>query len=251
MSKEKKISITHFENEKLKEISYGQYSFKPIYFRVVYDRKKVTLPSAWFTHYIEQRFNFTEENVEDLTKHDKKTISLIIEKQIEDNGGFSLDTFKYYYKQYSQNIFEHAENLLSEKLSELLEKVGFHQLSVLLNPATKKLDFIEAILIINEINHIYKKSKPNSKLITGSEYLEYAYYYLKQQSHVNSIPFDNFMTGKFDLTDELKLESKSVYFPLIRWIQCDYKYNFDMHESKIKSSILSFLDELHEKLIVS
>lgn len=140
MKREKKISIVHFEKENVKHVNIDGINVPSIYFRIGYDKKKVTFKSQLFDALVSVRFPFEENSeIKNLAIiRDKQVINSIIDKvKFDNNGSFHLSIFKQYYPIYALNVLDFINKELFQKAIEFLKNNDFKLLGNLINKLSK------------------------------------------------------------------------------------------------------------------
>ena len=94
MSKEKKISIRHYENKNLKPFKFENGEIHPLYFQISFNKKRYSFKSNLLDDFLFNLFEYYNSRNDSfkysgfvyngLIKHDTLIINLVIDKIIED-----------------------------------------------------------------------------------------------------------------------------------------------------------------------
>ena len=134
MSKEKKISIRHFDNKQLKTININNENVYQLYFQITYERKNFNYKCSLVDDFLKTVIEFPSESWEyfkvanwdslkkDIITHNTKVIGLIIDKIKNEESEFKFDLFKEYYEVYSKNIFKYIDHYFLEIVIAFLKE---------------------------------------------------------------------------------------------------------------------------------
>ena len=200
MSKEKKITVKHFENLKVKSAPFNKENVHPLYFQIIYDRQNYKYKCTLDDDSIKLKFinkkdtnnkvkvKSWKELKKDLIAHNEVVINLIINLIKKEKGEFDLAVFEEYYPIYSQNIFTFIDELFFKQLIEFFNDKGLLELKYILESKPVYVeDFLSIFEILNPI--LFNEFKESNK---G--------YYISLESILSS----RYMFKKFDcfLNDE-------------------------------------------------
>lgn len=244
MSKEKKISIRHYENKNLKTFRFNGEEIHQLYFQITYERKnfnfkcalideftinKIQFPSKEWSHYMHPDWEVVKDKI---IEHNLNLINLIINEIKIKESDFKLEAFRKYYELYSKNIFEYIDRYFLEVLLNFLEKGHYDNLLNIIRKG--KVDFFQLLALIQELNSsLY--SELNNKLVTNISIYE-IYLKLKKWNIETEVYYSDesgltYYTKHDQVYNELTF---NTYISILEW---------EKFSKELTDNIAYFIDE--------
>lgn len=230
----------------------------PLYIRVTYNRKTVTLNSYCFNQFVVGKQNVSQNFLNDVIQKERGVIENIVKKVETSESSFSLESFKEYYKKYSINILDFVNQYLLNEVVIYANKNEKKRLAKLAEDSVKHFSIFYIMSLLREINiGLYNKV---------DEYLKHAYLFLSRLIDHYSFYHEEWENEEIDDNKRIHNKFYNTYIPLIEWIekggdissaieyvaltrsQIDIDKYDDKLIPKIESNLWDFVEKINNQL---